>query len=63
MFTEAIISVLLMENGNDKTIITDQFILVYRDSKLILHVVFFHVFFFIPEGTFNIKLLRMREHC
>ena len=33
-----------MENWNDKTIITDQFILVYRDSKLILHVFCFHGF-------------------
>jgi hypothetical protein len=45
IFTVAIITALLMENWNDKTIITDQFTLVYRDSKLILHVCFFHVFF------------------
>jgi hypothetical protein len=43
IFTVAIFTTLLMEDWNDKTIITNQCILVYLDNKL------FFLFFFIPE--------------
>ena len=51
-------SLLLLENWNDKKIITDQFILVwYIPNKSILHVCIF-----IQERKFNMMFLLMRNH-